>query len=60
MILARIVLVLCALIFVSHAKLYQAFVFFRHGARYHTNDLYDANATYPIRAELTPIGMKMH
>ena len=59
-ILAKIFLILCVLILGSNAKLYQAFVFFRHGARYHTNDLYDANATYPMRSELTPIGMRMH
>lgn len=45
---------------ISQCKLYQAFVFFRHGARYHTNDIYDGNATYPMRSELTPIGMRMH
>ena len=59
-ILAKIILLLWIAVFVSHSKLYQAFVFFRHGARYHTNDLYDANATYPMRSELTPIGMRMH
>ena len=43
----------------GNSKLYQAFVFFRHGARYHTNTIYDGNATYPMRSELTPIGMRM-
>ena len=36
-------------IYLTNNKLYQTFVFFRHGARYHTNSLYDANATYPVR-----------
>jgi hypothetical protein len=58
-ILLKIILLFIA-IFASESKLYQAFTFFRHGARYHTNQLYDANATYPMRSELTPIGMRMH
>lgn len=53
-------LVFILTILVAQAKLYQTFVFFRHGARYHTNDIYDGNATYPVRSELTPIGMRMH
>lgn len=52
--------VLVALAVLSESKLYQAFVFFRHGARYHTNDIYDGNSTYPMREELTPVGMRMH
>ena len=42
-----------------NSKVYQTFVFFRHGARYHYNDLYDGNSTYPVRQELTSIGMRM-
>jgi hypothetical protein len=53
-------LILALTIFVSQPKLYQTFVFFRHGARYHTNDIYDGNSTFPMRSELTPIGMRMH
>lgn len=45
---------------VCQSKLYQTFVFFRHGARYHYSDIYDGNATRPMWSELTPIGMRMH
>ena len=34
----------------ARCKLYQTFVFFRHGARYHTNDIFDGNSTYPMRS----------
>jgi broad specificity phosphatase PhoE len=53
-----IVIVLLAIQIVD-MKLYQSFVFFRHGARYHNNDVYDGNSTYPVRSELTSIGMRM-
>ncbi len=35
---------------ISEAKLYQTLLIFRHGARYHTNDILDGNATYPMRS----------
>ena len=48
------------LFYLTQNKLYQTFLFFRHGARYHTNTIYDGNSTYPVRGELTAIGMRLH
>lgn len=48
------------LIILTESKLYQSFLFFRHGARYHNNTIYDGNSTYPVRGELTAIGMRQH
>ncbi len=45
-----ICILLILIVGISESKLYQTFVFFRHGARYHTNTLYDGNSTYPVRA----------
>jgi hypothetical protein len=39
---------LCFII-LTESKLYQSFLFFRHGARYHTNSIYDGNSTYSVR-----------
>ena len=60
MLIFHSLLILILSFVVSQSKLYQAFTFFRHGARYHYSDIYDGNATRPMWSELTPIGMRMH
>lgn len=44
----------------SSPKLVQVVSFFRHGARYTINTLYDANDTTNIEGELTSVGMRQH
>ena len=52
-------LLIVCLSYLCQGKLLQTLVYFRHGARYHTNTVYDGNATYLVRGELTSIGMRM-
>lgn len=53
---------LLILLFVSLSacKLAQVVSFFRHGARYALNSLYDGNETRYIWGELSSVGMKQH
>lgn len=46
---STILVLLILILDICESKLYQTFVFFRHGARYHTNSLYDGNSTYSVR-----------
>jgi hypothetical protein len=56
----KIILVLFFVMSLAYCKLYQVVSLFRHGARYHINDLYDGNSTKALKGELTAVGMKMH
>lgn len=42
----------------AFAKLYQVASVCRHGARYHVVDIYDAKDTFPLRGQLTAVGMR--
>jgi hypothetical protein len=53
-------LLLLLLLAVAQNKLYQLVSLFRHGARYHINNLYDGNATREVWGELTAVGMRQH
>lgn len=45
----------------TEMRLEQVVSLFRHGARYYTNDLYDANLTdRTLWRELTAVGMRQH
>lgn len=49
------------LVIVTEMKLEQVVSLFRHGARYYSNDLYDANMTdRTLWRELTAVGMRQH
>jgi len=45
---------------IATSKLAQVVSFFRHGARYALNSLYDGNETRYIWGELSSVGMKQH
>lgn len=53
-------ILLLTLIAIAATKLVQVVSFFRHGARYALNSLYDGNETKYIWGELTSVGMRQH
>lgn len=53
--------IILTIITLTEMRLEQVVSLFRHGARYYTNDLYDANMTdRTLWRELTAVGMRQH
>ena len=56
----KILLSFLILFILATPKLVQVVSYFRHGARYHLNSLYDGNTTRDFWGELTGVGMRQH